>query len=58
MLEQASDQSLICFLGDMVGELDGLDPEYMKPMGLVKAAVEINAAGLPVEWKPIGTGQW
>jgi hypothetical protein len=52
-LMKMPDQSLICFIGDMAGELDALDLEYMKPIGLVKAAVKINAAGWPVEWRPL-----
>ena len=52
VLSDAPDRSLVCFVGDMSDELDGLAFPYMRPQGSVKAAVELSASGWPVEWKP------
>lgn len=51
-LSAAADRSRICFFGDMAHELDCMDEELLQPLGSVKAAVELNAAGWPQEWKP------
>src|SRR5262249_44928324 len=53
VLSSARDRSLVGFIGDMAGELDGLLFPYMEPDGAVKAAVELTAAGWPIEWQPL-----
>jgi hypothetical protein len=53
VLSAAPDRSLVGFIGDMAGALDGLLFPYMKPQGAVKAAVELTAAGWPIEWQPL-----
>lgn len=53
VLMGAQHGSIVCFLGDVGGVLDGLIFPYMAPMGHVKAAVEIDAAGWPREWRPL-----
>lgn len=53
VLMGAQDGSLVCFLGDVAGVLDGLIFPYMDPMGQVKAGVEVDAAGWPRQWRPL-----
>jgi hypothetical protein len=54
VLSLAEDKSIIVFMGDMAGELDGMELELFQPLGVVKAAVELDAAGWPQEFKPMG----
>ncbi len=53
VLSDADDKSLVAFLGDMQGALDGPVFLYMQPQGRVKAAVELTAGGWPVRWIPL-----
>lgn len=52
-LAEAPDRSLIIFMGDVAGALDGLEFKHLPPRGMVNAAVELDGAGWPKEWWPL-----
>ena len=53
VLLNSPDGSLIAFVGDVANELDGIDLEFMSAMGSVKAGVEIDSSGWPIEFCPL-----